>query len=137
MDQIIESVTGKDIIIWIICAYIVIQAVYKMYPEVNKWFKSKFTREATDQSQNDRLTGIESELKEVKARQSRDYLRMNNLTEQLNSSAKDIEESKAERQLMLSGLLAALKGLQELGTNGPTKQAQSEIEQYLNKQAHK
>lgn len=41
-----------------------------------------------------------------------------------------------EQTLMMYGILAALKGLQEKGCNGPVTEAITEIEKYLNQKAH-
>lgn len=137
MDQILDMASPKDLLIWIVCALLILQFILKYYPTVKGWFKKDIMQEAAVQTADQRLDALEQDVKEIKARQARDYSRMNDMTERLEESAQDIKDSKEERQLMLSGILAALKGLQELGTNGPTKSAQSEIELYLNRQAHK
>ena len=137
MDQILDMASPKDLLVWIVCAVLILQFILKYYPYVKGWFKKDIMQEAAAQTADQRLDALEQDVKEIKARQARDYSRMNDMTERLEESAQDIKDSKEERQLMLSGILAALKGLQELGTNGPTKSAQSDIEQYLNRQAHK
>ena len=137
MDQILDMASPKDLLVWIVCAVLILQFILKYYPYVKGWFKKDIMQEAAAQTADQRLDALEQDVKEIKARQARDYSRMNDMTERLEESAQDIKDSKEERQLMLSGILAALKGLQELGTNGPTKSAQSEIELYLNRQAHK
>lgn len=137
MDQILENASPSDLLVWLICAWIVVQAAAKYYPVVRGWFKKDFQAETAAQTVGQRLASLEKDMKEVKTKLNRDFDRMNEITERLEESTQDIKDSKEERQLMLSGLLAALKGLQELGTNGPTKSAQSDIEQYLNRQAHK
>ena len=48
----------------------------------------------------------------------------------------DIHDLKGEQQLLTYGLLACLKGLQELGCNGPVTEAVNHIEKYLNQKAH-
>lgn len=137
MDQILDIASPKELLVWIVCAVLILQVILKYYPVVKGWFKKDILQETAAKTVDQRLDALEADVKEVKARQARDYSRMNDMTERLEESAQDIKDSKEERQLMLSGILAALKGLQELGTNGPTKSAQSEIEQYLNRQAHK
>lgn len=49
---------------------------------------------------------------------------------------KDIEDGMVEHAVIVQGLLAALKGLQEQGCNGPVCQGIKDIEKYLNNQAH-
>ena len=48
-----------------------------------------------------------------------------------------VEDSLEDRQIIMEALLGALGGLQELGANGPTKEAENKIRTYLNKQAHR
>lgn len=49
---------------------------------------------------------------------------------------KDMKDSREERQLMVYGILACLKGLKEQGCNGPVTEAINTIEKHLNKKAH-
>lgn len=48
----------------------------------------------------------------------------------------DMDTIQREQTLMIYGILAALKGLQEKGCNGPVTEAITEIEKYLNQKAH-
>lgn len=48
----------------------------------------------------------------------------------------DIKAIKAEQTLLVEGVLACLKGLQEKGCNGPVTKAIDKYEDYLNKKAH-
>lgn len=50
---------------------------------------------------------------------------------------KDIKAIKEEQTLLTYGVLACLKGLKEQGCDGPVTTAISQIEKYINKQAHK
>ena len=50
---------------------------------------------------------------------------------------KSIAEIKTEQQILVYGVLACLKGLQERGCNGPVTDAINKIEKHLNKEAHK
>lgn len=49
----------------------------------------------------------------------------------------DISAIKAELSLLVQGMLASLKGLQEKGCNGPVTEAVGALEDYLNRKAHK
>lgn len=61
--------------------------------------------------------------------------------QRINALAKhhesDMAESRSERQLIVYGLLACLKGLQEQGCNGTVTDAIKKFEKHLNAQAHK
>lgn len=48
----------------------------------------------------------------------------------------DMDSVKKEQTLIVYGLLACLKGLQEKGCNGPVTEAIATIEKHLNKKAH-
>ena len=48
----------------------------------------------------------------------------------------DMETIQREQTLMIYGILAALKGLQEKGCNGPVTEAIDKIDKYLNQKAH-
>lgn len=49
----------------------------------------------------------------------------------------EIKEIKEEQTILTKGVLACLKGLNEQGCDGPVTQAIEEIEDHMNKQAHK
>lgn len=50
---------------------------------------------------------------------------------------RDIEAIKEEQSVLVHGVLACLMGLKEQGCNGPVTEAIEQIENHLNKQAHK
>ncbi len=50
---------------------------------------------------------------------------------------KDIKSIKEEQSILTKGVLACLKGLKEQGCTGPVTEAIEDIEEYVNKQAHK
>ena len=49
----------------------------------------------------------------------------------------DIKSIKEEQKILTTGVLACLKGLKEQGCDGPVTIAITEIEDHLNKEAHK
>lgn len=53
-----------------------------------------------------------------------------------NKQDDEIKALKEEQTVICYGVLAALKGLQEQGCNGPVTHAINEMEKYLNKKAH-
>ena len=50
---------------------------------------------------------------------------------------KDIKSIKEEQSVLVRGVLACLQGLREQGCNGPVTAAIEQIENHINKQAHK
>ena len=49
----------------------------------------------------------------------------------------EIKEITEEQSILTKGVLACLKGLKEQGCDGPVTLAITEIEDHINKQAHK
>ena len=54
-----------------------------------------------------------------------------------NKQDEDIKSMKDEMCLLTYGILACLKGLQELECNGPVTEAAEKIEKHMNQEAHK
>lgn len=54
-----------------------------------------------------------------------------------NRQDEEIKALKEEQAIICYGVLAALKGLQEQGCNGPVTDGIQRMEKHLNKQAHK
>ena len=54
-----------------------------------------------------------------------------------NQQDDDIKVIKEEQTILTKGVLACLKGLKEQGCDGPVTTAIQDIEEHLNKQAHK
>ena len=50
---------------------------------------------------------------------------------------KNIAAVQAEQKVLVTGILACLKGLQEQGCNGPVTDAIRQIEHHLNEEAHR
>ena len=54
-----------------------------------------------------------------------------------NKQDEDIQAMKEEMCLLTYGVLACLKGLKEMGQNGPVTEAIDKIEKHMNQEAHK
>lgn len=54
-----------------------------------------------------------------------------------NKQDDDISSIKKEQSILTKGVLACLKGLKEQGCDGPVTAAIVEIEDHINKEAHK
>lgn len=65
------------------------------------------------------------------------FTRAHNWVLHQNKQDEAIESIKSEQQILVYGVLACLKGLQERGCNGPVTDAINRIEKHLNKEAHK
>lgn len=78
----------------------------------------------------DRQKAQDSDITNLERKHDQD---MHDIKEDLRQAVQSI---KTEQQLLVYGLLACLRGLQEQGCNGPVTEAINKIEKYLNKKAH-
>lgn len=140
-NKIMELVTGDQVAAWILVAFLVGYFIYKEWPEFQRRVSGGAVKEekeaAADKSVCDRLTAIEEEVRQIKAKLDRDYDRLNDMERWRKSIQRIAEDSLEERQILMQALLGVLGGLQEIGANGPTKEAEKTIRQYLNRKAHK
>lgn len=141
MDKILDLVTGNAIAEWLLIAVIVVYFIYKEGPDFVKRISSRPLKEQKeadkDRTVESRLDSIEKDVKEIKAKLERDYDRINDIDSKQKRYSEMLRESLREREIIMEGLLGALGGLQEMGANGPTREAETKIRDYLNERAHK
>lgn len=148
MDKVADLVTGEQILTWLIIAALFLYFVYKEWPEFKRRISKKAVKDTTealnDRTVLERLDSIEADqkaikedIKEINAKLMKDYERINRMDTQQKQYEKLLEESLEERSILMGAMLGVLGGLQELGANGPTQEAEKEIRDYLNKQAHR
>lgn len=139
-NKIMELVTGDQVSTWILIAFLVGYFVYKEWPEFQRRVSGKAVKEekeaAEDMSVSKRLTAIEEDVKQIKAKLDRDYDRLNVIERWKRTMQSIAEDSLEERKILMQALLGVLGGLQEIGANGPTKEAEKTIRSYLNRKAH-
>ena len=87
---------------------------------IYKWYKTSFT---------DKFETIDNEIDGVKQRL--DFVETKRIEYE-----KEVQNSKSERMILLRGLLAALKGLHEMGCNNAVTLSISEIENYMVEKSH-
>lgn len=75
-------------------------------------------------------------LEKIDKKVDSDYERLNQLQTITENQQRYIDDSLEERELIVRSLFGVIKGLQELGANGPTKAAESELNAYLVKKSH-
>ena len=141
IDKLAEAVTGEQITLWIVIAFLVGFFIYKEFPEFRKRMSSKALKEQkdeqTDRTVERRLDNMESELQQINDKLSRDYGRLNAIEKQIDRTKNAQADIMEELGIIMNALLGVLKGLQEKGVNGPARNAEEEIQQYLNSKAHK
>lgn len=129
LNGIQSTVTGKDIVTWLIIAVIVLYFFYKEWPEFWKRITAKTKSQLTSEE-------VSEKVKEIDEKLDRDYQRLNHLEARVDNLHKEQNDSKEESEIMMRAMLGVLKGLQELGANGTTSKNEQEIQEYLNRRAH-
>lgn len=139
-NKIMELITGDQVVTWILIAFLVGYFIYKEWPDFQRRVSGKAVKEekeaAEDFSVSQRLTAIETDVRQIKEKLDRDYNRLNDMERWKMSMQRIAADSLEERQILMQALLGVLGGLQEIGANGPTKEAEKTIRSYLNKKAH-
>ena len=135
-----ELVTGDQVAAWILIAFLVGYFIYKEWPDFRRRVSGEAVEKekeaAADKSVLDRLSAIEEDVRQIKAKLDRDYDRLNDMERWRRTIQRIAEDSLEERQILMQALLGVLGGLQEIGANGPTKEAEKTIRSYLNRKAH-
>lgn len=140
LGKLSDLVTGESVGAWLLIALLVVYFVYKEWPEFRKRVSSGAVKEQKEEltvkTVNERLTSIEDNLRQVNEKLERDYKRLNRFEDDLQKSKNSQNATAEELEIIMEALMGALGGLQELGANGPTKEAKSKIQDYLNRKAH-
>jgi len=141
MSKLSDLVTAQSLANWLVLAIIVAYFVYKEWPEFRRRVSHGAVKEKldeqTDKTLEQRLSSIEKEVKEVNEKLDRDYKRINLMESQIEKTKTVQANTSEELEIIMRALLGVLKGMQERGANGPTKEAEAEIQEYLNKKAHR
>ena len=142
MVKVLENmVSGEQMVTWLIIFFLVAYFIYKEWPEfkkrISKGDVDAKAKEQSDKTVSERLESIETRLAGIEDKLARDYERMNRFDRDIRRNRNELEEFVEENAIMMRAMLSVLKGLQELGTNGPTKESQKELEDWLNKKAHR
>lgn len=136
MNKISELVTSEQIIAWLLIALLVVYFTYKEWPEVKKRLSKTVKHEQTEASMETRLSKIEENITSINDKLNRDFDNLKETKDEIERQKHRLEESLEEREILMRSMLGVLRGMQELGANGPTKEAQREIEIWLSRQAH-
>ena len=135
-----ELITADQMLTWIVIAFLVGYFIYKEWPEFKRRVSgtavNAVKEAAEDKSVLARLSAIETDVKDIKAKLERDYNRLNDMERWKGGMERMIADSLEEREILMQAMLGVLGGLQEIGANGPTKKAEEQIRLYLNRKAH-
>lgn len=80
-------------------------------------------------------TIVTKELPEVKKKQDQLEEHLRSIDEDSKKTTEHIEDSRTRFLILCKGVAASLKGLQEVGANGPTHEALTELEDYMFKRS--
>lgn len=135
-----ELITADQILTWIVIAFLVGYFIYKEWPEFKRRVSGTAVNAAKEAAEDKsvlaRLSAIETDVKEIKTKLERDYNRLNDIERWRGGMERMIADSLEEREILMQAMLGVLGGLQEIGANGPTKKAEEQIRNYLNRKAH-
>ena len=135
-----ELITADQMLTWIVIAFLVGYFIYKEWPEFKRRVSgtavNAVKEAAEDKSVLARLSAIETDVKDIKAKLERDYNRLNDMERWKGGMERMISDSLEEREILMQAMLGVLGGLQEIGANGPTKKAEETIRNYLNRKTH-
>ena len=136
-----DLVTSESVLQWLLIALLFGYFLFKEWPDITGRIRGRVKKdlqaEETDRTLEQRLDGIESDVKSIKEKLDRDYQRINRIEIDVKQYKANQESTSEELELIMEALMGALGGLQELGANGPTKEAKIKIQDYLNRKAHK
>ena len=139
--KLVEMVTADQVMTWIVIAFVVGYFIYKEWPEIKRRISGGAVaaekEAAEDRSVCERLTAIDVDIREIKEKLNRDFTRLNDTDRWKESVHLLAVDSLEEREILMQALLGVLGGLQEIGANGTTQEAEREIREYLNRKAHK
>lgn len=137
VNELQTMVTGEQVALWLIIAFLVGYFIYKEYPEFKKRItKSALTEQKAEVSEKtilERLDAIETKLKEMDEKLSRDYERINTMEREQKNVRKAQNKSLEERGIIMRALLALMEGSEE---SEKIRESENEINSYLIKQAH-
>ena len=132
-----EQIGDNPVLVTLLILALFVYFCYREYPELMRRIKGRARSEMNENAIVERLAAIEQKVDDLTERTARDYYRLNSIEERLRKQETGLTESLQERQLLMTGMLACLKGLQEQGVDGPVTEAITSIEKYLVEQSHK
>ena len=144
LSEATQYVPVEYVIYTVIVLIAVVIVMIKFYPTLKKWFdtarikvNSQENIIKTLEEHTSDINNINEQIKEINEKMNRDYTRINQLHKMTEKQQEYIDDSMEERELIVRSLLGIIQGLQELGANGPTKAAESDIKEYMVKKSHK
>ena len=140
ISEISKSIPEDSFITVLLVVFLIGYFCYKEWPEFKKRMSTPAIRSAEDiavqQDMADKLASIEHQIGRLNEKTNNDYYRLENLESNVTDIKMSIGHSLEERELIMHALIGVLRGLQELGSNGPTKESEHALMDFLNDRAH-
>lgn len=140
ISEITAAVPKDNFITIFLAVFLIAYFAYKEWPEFKKRMQQPAVRSAEDiavqQDMADKLASIERQIGRLNEKTNNDFYRLENLESAMSDIKTSVGHSLEERELIMNALIGVLRGLQELGSNGPTKQSEHELMEFLNNRAH-
>ena len=140
VNKLADFVTANQIGVWLLIAFLVCYFVYKEWPG----FKQRVRDIDIPEEKVDQLEACVEEMrKEFRDYRTlsdqkfqRDFDQIHMLTNEVKRHKEQQFGMRNELRLLVDTQLSVLQALQQLGANGPTKEAEKKIQNYINEQAH-
>lgn len=140
VEELREVISGDALVSWLAIGLLVAYFVYKEWPDFLRRVSHGPLRDERSRAEVDavesRLCTIEMRLAGLETKIGRDFERINEMERTQKLQKKIQEDGQEELEIIMRALLGVLRGLQEQGANGPTKEAEAEITDYLTRKAH-
>lgn len=137
VNKLADLVTGEQVAVWLIIAFLVVYFIYKEWPEFHKRITKSAIKEKeeeySEKTVSERLDAIERKLEEMNDKLTRDYDRINVMEKQQKKIDKMQKNSLEERGIIMRALLALMEGSTE---NEKIRESENEIQNYLVRQSH-
>ncbi|MCD8286148.1 MAG: hypothetical protein LUD50_02850 [Clostridia bacterium] len=135
-----DLVAADSILQWIIIACFVGYFIYKEWPGFRKRMtdgaKKAQAGEDAEKTVEKRLDELERRVEGVEGKLADDFVALKALRRDEDRDKELFRQILEENEIMMNAMLGVIGGLQELGADGPTKEAEREIMDYLKKKAH-
>lgn len=140
ISEISKSIPEDQFITVLLIVFLIGYFTYKEWPEFKKRMQTPAVRSAEEvqfqQDMTEKLESIEKQIGRLNEKTNNDFYRLDNLESGMSDIKTSVGHSLEERELIMNALIGVLRGLQELGSNGPTKQSEHELMEFLNNRAH-
>lgn len=136
VEDIITYVPFQYILYDILVLAGVVMIMMKVVPKVSNWFEAARAKTNAYEAICKAVERNTRDIEMLSQKVDSDFVQITQVIKINSTQQKFIEESLEERELILRSLLGVIKGLQEIGANGPTKVAEAEIQAYLLKKLH-